>query len=168
VDTPGDAIASIFMMVLAASGYLLPAIIAKCRNHYNKGAIFVLTLLGGWTLIGWGIAMVWAMMRSPARPAAPTGKVYPDCPDSKAKRFFEQSLRSFVQHQRPPELTARDVEYDIACMTALAVNNFHWLYDGQKNIIDAMTKDQFMVLNIAIGTTVYFTWLWQLQHPTTS
>jgi T4 superinfection immunity protein len=81
-------IASIFVMVLATSGLLLPAIIAKCRNHYNKGAIFVLTLLGGWTLIGWVIAMVWAMMKSPARPTTPKGKVYPDCPDCKSKAIL--------------------------------------------------------------------------------
>jgi hypothetical protein len=78
METPGEAIASIFGMVLATSGYLLPAIIAKCRNHYNRGAIFVLNVLGGWTLIGWGIALVWAMMRSPTRPPTPTGKAYPD------------------------------------------------------------------------------------------
>src|SRR6516165_4681229 len=76
MDTPGDAIASIFMMVLATSGYLLPAIIAKCRNHYNKGAIFVLTLLGGWTLVGWVIAMVWATLRQPARFSNSVAKVY--------------------------------------------------------------------------------------------
>lgn len=78
MEAPGEAIASIFIIVLATSGYLLPAIIAKCRNHYNSGAIFVLNLLGGWTLVGWVIAMVWAMLRSPPQPSTPTGKVYPD------------------------------------------------------------------------------------------
>src|SRR5712692_2558531 len=121
MERPGEAIASAFIMVLATSGLLLPAIIAKCRNHYNKGAIFVLTLLGGWTLIGWIIAMVWAMMKSPARLTTPTGKAYPDCPDCKAKQFFENYIRSLVQHQRPLELVVGDVDYEIACMTALAV-----------------------------------------------
>jgi hypothetical protein len=64
------------------------------------------------------------------------------------------------------ELVGRDVDYEIACMTALAVHNFELLYEGQREIIDTMTTDQFGVLNIAIGTTIYFAWLWQLQHPT--
>jgi hypothetical protein len=82
MDTPGDAVASIFMMVLATSGYLLPAIIAKCRNHYNRGAIFVLTLLGGWTLVGWIIAMVWAMLRQPTQPSNPVANAHPDRAES--------------------------------------------------------------------------------------
>jgi hypothetical protein len=86
MNTSGEAIAFIFMMVLATCGYLLPAIIAKCRNHYNRGAIFVLTLLGGWTLIGWVIAMVWAMMRSPRRRSTPTGKVHPEPPETAPPR----------------------------------------------------------------------------------
>ena len=106
--------------------------------------------------------MVWAMMRSPAQ------KGYRDYPDSKAGQFFEQSIRSLVQQRQPPELAGRDFEYEISCMTALAVHNFHWLYESEKDIIDAMTKDQFMVLNVAIGSNVYFTWLWQLQHPATA
>jgi hypothetical protein len=165
----GETIFGFFFMFWSVSGYLLPAIIAKCRNHYNRGAIFVLTLLGGWTLIGWVIAMVWAMRRSPAQqPSIPARKAYPDCPDSKAKRFFESSLRSFIQHERPLEFVGRDIEYDIGCMVALAVRNTEWLYEHQKDICDTMTTDQFMVLNVAICTTVYFTWLWQLQHPTTA
>jgi hypothetical protein len=106
--------------------------------------------------------MVWAMMRSPAQ------KGYRDYPDSKAGQFFEQSIRSLVQQRQPPELAGRDVENEIIWMTALAVQNFRWLYDGQNDVIDAMTKDQFLVLNVAISTTIYFTWLWQLQHPATA
>ena len=160
MDIPGDTIASIFAMVLATAGLFLPAIIAKCRNHCNKGAIFVLTLLGGWTLIGWVIAMVWAMMRSPAR------KGYRDYPESKAGQFFEQSIRNLVQEARPPELAGRDVEDEIGCMTALAVHNFRWLYEGKNDAIDAMTMDQFLVLDVAISTAIYSTRIWQLQHPT--
>jgi hypothetical protein len=91
MDTPGDAIASIFMMVLATSGYLLPAIIAKCRNHHNRGAIFVLTLLGGWTLVGWVVAMVWAMLRQPTRPVDPIDNPVPDRAESVQPRPKSQT-----------------------------------------------------------------------------
>lgn len=40
--------------------YFLPATIAVFRDHNNAGAISVLNLLAGWTVIGWIAAMVWA------------------------------------------------------------------------------------------------------------
>jgi hypothetical protein len=43
--------------------YFLPAIVAARGNHWNKWAIFVLNLLLGWTLIGWVMAMVWAVKK---------------------------------------------------------------------------------------------------------
>lgn len=38
--------------------YFLPSICAA--NHKNGRAIFVTNLLFGWTLIGWGVALIWA------------------------------------------------------------------------------------------------------------
>lgn len=38
--------------------YFLPSVVG--RKKANSGAIFVLNLLLGWTLIGWIIALVWA------------------------------------------------------------------------------------------------------------
>lgn len=43
--------------------YLLPAIIAASRKHHNAGAIFTLNLLLGWSVIGWFVALVWAMTK---------------------------------------------------------------------------------------------------------
>ena len=43
--------------------YFLPAIIA--HNKRNSGAIFVLNLLTGWTVVGWIIAFVWALSDDP-------------------------------------------------------------------------------------------------------
>ena len=47
--------------------YFLPAIAAHGRQH--SGAIFLLNLLLGWTLVGWVAALVWAAAASPRRPA---------------------------------------------------------------------------------------------------
>jgi hypothetical protein len=48
------------LFCLFALVYFLPAFIAAQRHHHNGGAIFMLNLLAGWTVIGWIIAMVWA------------------------------------------------------------------------------------------------------------
>lgn len=47
---------------LAAVAYLVPAIIAALRRHRNDGAILALNILFGWTFVGWGVALVWALV----------------------------------------------------------------------------------------------------------
>ena len=40
--------------------YIVPAIIASWRQHRQWSAIVALNLVGGWTIVGWIIAAVWA------------------------------------------------------------------------------------------------------------
>lgn len=60
-----EALVAIGVLVLTYSPlifiYLLPGIIALNRGRKNSGAIFLFNLLLGWSLIGWGIALVWAI-----------------------------------------------------------------------------------------------------------
>ena len=46
---------SIFLLL-----YWAPVVIAGLRGHPQTMAIAVLTLLAGWTALGWLIALVWA------------------------------------------------------------------------------------------------------------
>jgi hypothetical protein len=48
-------------VIVAAVLYFLPAVIAWCRGHHNRGAIFALNLLLGWTFVGWVAALVWSL-----------------------------------------------------------------------------------------------------------
>jgi len=41
--------------------YLLPAVIAILRRHQSALAITVLNLFLGWSVLGWIIALVWAL-----------------------------------------------------------------------------------------------------------
>ncbi|MGD9894852.1 MAG: superinfection immunity protein [Dehalococcoidia bacterium] len=50
-------IALLFLLGL----YFLPTIIAGARSRRNSGSIFALNLFLGWSLIGWVIALVWAL-----------------------------------------------------------------------------------------------------------
>ena len=43
--------------------YFLPWIVANHRRHHNQAALFCLNLFLGWTLIGWVVALVWALLR---------------------------------------------------------------------------------------------------------
>ena len=44
--------------------YFLPTFMGRSKR--NAGAIFALNLLLGWTLVGWVVALVWAMTVDPA------------------------------------------------------------------------------------------------------
>jgi len=63
--------------------YFLPTIIAILRQKTNTGSIFALNLLLGWSLIGWVVALIWALSSDNLRtqtvivnnaPAAPTDR----------------------------------------------------------------------------------------------
>jgi hypothetical protein len=41
--------------------YFMPSIVAWSRRRPNRGAVFALNLFLGWTLVGWVIALVWAL-----------------------------------------------------------------------------------------------------------
>lgn len=50
--------------------YLLPSFVANGRHKRNAGAIFVLNLLLGWTLLGWVGALVWSLTEDQPQPAS--------------------------------------------------------------------------------------------------
>lgn len=57
----GDlAFLAIFFLVIGII-YIAPSIVAFRRNHPNRWIILVINVAFGGTIIGWGIAMVWAM-----------------------------------------------------------------------------------------------------------
>ncbi|WP_108508374.1 superinfection immunity protein [Polynucleobacter acidiphobus] len=49
------------LITLLSLFYFLPVAIALYRKRANTGAIFALNLFLGWSLIGWVIALVWAL-----------------------------------------------------------------------------------------------------------
>ena len=49
------------LITLLSLFYFLPFAIAFNRKRTNTGAIFALNLFLGWTLIGWVVALVWAL-----------------------------------------------------------------------------------------------------------
>jgi hypothetical protein len=40
---------------------LLPGIIASARGHHNAGAIWAISILLGWTGLGWLVAFIWSL-----------------------------------------------------------------------------------------------------------
>jgi hypothetical protein len=58
--------------------YFLPIAVAMMREKRNKTPIFALNLLLGWTVLGWGLALVWALVTDePKRRPQPTPQAAP-------------------------------------------------------------------------------------------
>lgn len=60
----------ILLLVISIILYLLPGIIASVRAHKNSTAIWVLTVILGWTGLGWVVALVWSFTNQNDRPLA--------------------------------------------------------------------------------------------------
>lgn len=68
-------IPALIFLALALFIYFIPTIVAGQNKKQNGGAIFALNLLLGWTLIGWVAALVWALTKETAVPAAAPNSV---------------------------------------------------------------------------------------------
>lgn len=43
--------------------YFIPSFVAAYERHKNLGAIVACNIVFGWTFIGWGIALIWALKK---------------------------------------------------------------------------------------------------------
>jgi hypothetical protein len=41
--------------------YLVPTVVAHERKHKDKEVIFLINLFLGWTILGWVLALAWAL-----------------------------------------------------------------------------------------------------------
>jgi hypothetical protein len=99
-----EIIPALLLIAVSLFIYFIPYIVAKQNKKQNSGAIGALNFFLGWTLVGWVVALVWAMSKdavvpqpSPMPTAAPSlpasaQKKCPDCAemvltDAKKCRF---------------------------------------------------------------------------------
>ena len=54
--------AGLILLAISLAIYFIPSIVASNRNHKNVAAIVVLNIFLGWTVLGWVLALVWAVM----------------------------------------------------------------------------------------------------------
>ena len=64
----------LLLVILAAAVYFLPSIVAFSRNVTTALGVVVVNLFLGWTLLGWVVALAWAVS-APAAPPAPERQV---------------------------------------------------------------------------------------------
>jgi hypothetical protein len=57
----------VLVLLVFVVPYFIPTIIAATRHKQNTGAIFALNLFLGWTVIGWVVSLVWALVQDNPR-----------------------------------------------------------------------------------------------------
>jgi len=50
-------------LIIVALLYFIPTFIVLCNKHSNAIAIFCLNLFLGWTVVGWFVCLIWAVVR---------------------------------------------------------------------------------------------------------
>jgi hypothetical protein len=59
--TVGYVLLGFALLAGMAAGYLWPTIVAHRCEHRDRELIKVVNVLLGWTLVGWVVAMAWAV-----------------------------------------------------------------------------------------------------------
>jgi hypothetical protein len=71
-----DALFNSIVVGGGAAGYLLPSFIAGVRNAPHYPIILGINILGGWTVIGWIAALIWAVIDKKDQPVVVQQFIY--------------------------------------------------------------------------------------------
>ena len=64
-----EIIPALIVLAIGVGIYFIPYIVATQNKKQNAGAIGALNFFLGWTLVGWVIALVWAMSKDVQQPS---------------------------------------------------------------------------------------------------
>jgi len=107
---------SVLFVVIAVGSYFLPTIIATKRDHHQAGAITIINIFLGWTILGWVICLAWscsAVKKTAAAQINPKQVYIPDPNEIRWKKFAEDYTQSDLKTQRQTwkQLTAEQKYY---------------------------------------------------------
>jgi predicted RNA-binding Zn-ribbon protein involved in translation (DUF1610 family) len=81
-----EIITGLFLVAFSLFIYFIPYIVAKQNKKQNSGAIGALNFFLGWTLVGWVVALVWAMSKDVVVPQTTPSTVVTVAPASAQKK----------------------------------------------------------------------------------
>lgn len=109
-------------LVVGMGFYFIPSIVASAGKHHNAGAIFALNLLLGWTLVGWVIALVWALT---VPPQAAGLRICPSCRGAVAATFLH-CPQCGVAFQAPPSISGTAAAPATVAAPSLQLRSPRW------------------------------------------
>ena len=90
-----SAIAGFIFFLIGAAFYFIPAFVAYGRHNTNAGAVLVIDIFLGWTLIGWIVALAMAAGGTTRDQAAARVYVAPPGPSTAAAPVISPDGRSW-------------------------------------------------------------------------
>lgn len=102
----------IFLGLAGLFFYFIPWIVAGANDHPNQAGIALLNLFLGWTLIGWVVALVWAVSKpnqvTVTAPIAPTEPVPAtrECPFCAETILVKAKVCKHCGRDVPPQWSA--------------------------------------------------------------
>jgi len=128
------------ILIIGVALYFLPFIVALNRNHHQGGAVFVINLFLGWTVLGWVVALAMACSStSPAQQQAPyTNRRCPYCAE------YVQSLAVVCRY------CGRDIEpAPMAPMPVKYPGLVDQMADAWRRFL-ALPSEIHLIVNIAV------------------
>lgn len=95
--------------------YFLPILFAVMRGHRNALAITALTILLGWTLIGWVVATVWSLTDN----CKPKGEIFNNA--GKTKEGRKESANTMKEQHKKADKLFQEKVVDDKTKFALAI-----------------------------------------------
>jgi len=108
-----DLVFLAIFFLLIGTIYILPSILAFRRNHPNRWIIFVINIAFGGTIIGWGVALAWAL-RAVHRPGSTSSG------GESGLNLFINDVRK-VQFVEPPPLPQTSAVHELERLHDLLV-----------------------------------------------
>jgi hypothetical protein len=99
--------------LIAGIVYIMPSIIAFRRSHPNRWIILVINIAFGGTIIGWGIALVWAMRAAHRTGSASSG-------GESGLNLFINDVKK-IQVTEPPPLPQTSLSHELERLHGLLV-----------------------------------------------
>ena len=87
------------LVVISLFIYFLPTFVAKGKKHPNFMSIFLLNFFLGWSLLGWVIALVWAVKNEKSSQPTPVSHVSAGDEIAKLKALMEDGAITYDEFE---------------------------------------------------------------------
>ena len=112
-DHTVDLLFVALFFLIAGIIYIVPSIVAFRRNHPNRWLILVINIVFGGTILGWGVALVWALRAAHQVGSASSG-------GESGLNIFVNDVRK-VQLVEPPPLPQTSAAHELERLHGLLV-----------------------------------------------